>query len=250
MVLVQTLLWTQTLPQPLPSSSWVSFETWTSDRFTVNISMLWTWEVMKKLYWIRKVEAFSHWSQAVYCDLDRWSYFYSVCTCFVHSIRPSSKKIEQLSRKRSVPQWHNHIISSVDISSQAAGEMLPKRRHSIKPLSYIEKSVLLNMVEWWKLEANVVSCMWNLPKESCLLILRGCSNRTRFCLKVWVAGQWNKKKKTWSRDMHFKSWTSLNLSTILLELHMREVLQKTQEGAVHTEYVYEFHCAAFQLFSV
>ncbi len=37
-------------------SQWVSFETWTSDRFTVNISMLWTWEVMKKLYWIRKVE--------------------------------------------------------------------------------------------------------------------------------------------------------------------------------------------------
>lgn len=136
-------------------SQWVSFETWTSDRFTVNISMLWTWEVMKKLYWIRKVEAFSHWSQAVYCDLDRWSYFNSVCTCFAHSIRLSSKKIEQLSRKRSVPQWHSHIISPVDISSQAAGEMLPKRRHSIKPLSYIEKSVLLNMVEWWKLEANI-----------------------------------------------------------------------------------------------
>lgn len=149
MVLVQILLWTQTLPQPLPSSHWVSFETWTSDTvdslWTFSISMLWTCAVMKKLYWIRKVDIFSHWSQAVYCDLDRWSYFYSVCTCFSHSIRLSSKKIEQLSRKRSVPKWHSHIISSVDISSQAAaGEMLAKRRYSIKPLSYIEKSVLLN----------------------------------------------------------------------------------------------------------
>jgi len=68
------------------------------------------------------------------------------------------RKSTSLAEKRSVPQWHSHIISSVDICSQASvGEILLKRRYSTKPRCHIQKAVLLNMVNQHEYIADIIN---------------------------------------------------------------------------------------------